>query len=316
MKIKFLIILFIVTGNIFAAEDFKNIDEDAKKIVNKAWFRNKKQENFVLKLFSKTENGNKYKSKDGIQIELEVKEDNKTVINISEEIKDKLKTDTGKWALFEIKYKEKGAAEDKFVYLYCSDIESVSIDATSLYGMFQEKTNILNISVLACDTSSVTNMSFMFEDCYRLENLDLSNFDTKNVEKMQFMFGVCKNLKNLNVQNFSIKSISSLCFIFFADEELKEIDLSEWNFSEKFTINKKGEKTTIFKSMFRGTFFEKIILKNKNINEEIKDFLNEKSFKLDNKKKDAEILIYIKKVPNCVKKVPICDFCCECCNFC
>ena len=316
MKIKFLISLFIVTGNIFAAEDFKNIDEDAKKIVNKAWFRNKKQENFVLKLFSKTENDNKYKSKDGIQIELEVKEDNKTVINISEEIKDKLKTDTGKWALFEIKYKEKGAAEDKFVYLYCSDIESIWGKNKLIGGMFEEKTNILNISVLACDTSKVKNMSFMFKDCSRLENLDLSNFDTKNVEKMQFMFGVCKNLKNLNVQNFSIKSISSLCFIFFADEKLKEIDLSEWNFSEKFTINKKGEKTTIFKSILRGTSFEKIILKNKNINEEIKDFLNEKSFKLDNKKKDDEILIYIKKVPNCVKKVPICDFCCECCNFC
>ena len=310
MKIKFLIILFIVTGNIFAAEDFKNIDEDAKKIVNRTWFRNKKQENFVLKLFSKTENDNKYKSKDGIQIELEVKEDNKTGINISDEIKDKLKTDTGKWALFEIK-----TMENNTVYLYCSDIESVSIKATSLYGMFQEKTNILNISVLACDTSSVTNMSFMFDDCSRLENLDLSNFDTKNVEKMQFMFGVCKNLKNLNVQNFSIKSISSLCFIFFADEELKEIDLSEWNFSEKFTINKKGEKRTIFKFILRSTSFEKIILKNKNINEEIKDFLNEKNFKLDNKKKDAEILIYIKKVPN-IKKVPICDFCCECCNFC
>lgn len=311
MKIKFLISLFIVTGNIFAAEDFKNIDEDAKKIVNRTWFRNKKQENFVLKLFSKTENGNKYKSKDGIQIELEVKEDNKTVINISDEIKDKLKTDTGKWALFEIK-----TMENNTVYLYCSNIESVGIDDTSLCGMFEDKTNILNISVLACDTSKVKNMSFMFEDCYRLENLDLSNFDTKNVEKMQFMFGVCKNLKNLNVQNFSIKSISSLCFIFFADEKLKEIDLSEWNFSEKFTINKKGEKTTIFKSILRGTSFEKIILKNKNINEEIKDFLNEKSFKLDNKKKDDEILIYIKKVPNCVKKVPICDFCCECCNFC
>ena len=311
MKIKFLISLFIVTGNIFAAEDFKNIDEDAKKIVKKDWFRNKKQENFVLKLFSKTENGNKYKSKDGIQIELEVKEDNKTGINISDEIKDKLKTDTGKWALFEIK-----TMENNTVYLYCSDIESVSIDATSLYGMFQEKTNILNISVLACDTSKVKNMSFMFKDCYRLENLDLSNFDTKNVEKMQFMFGVCKNLKNLNVQNFSIKSISSLCFIFFADEELKEIDLSEWNFSEKFTINKKGEKTNIFKSILKSTYFEKIILKNKNINEEIKDFLNEKNFELDNKKKDAEILIYIKKVPNCVKKIPICDFCCECCNFC
>ena len=79
---------------------------------------------------------------------------------------------------------------------------------------------------------------------------------------------------------------------------------------------KKGKKKNIFKSMFRGTSFEKIILKNKNINEEIKDFLNEKNFKLDNKKKDNEILIYIKKVPNCVKKVPICDFCCECCNFC
>ena len=143
------------------------------------------------------------------------------------------------------------AAEDKFVYLYCSDIESIWEKNKLIGGMFQEKTNILNISVLACDTSSVTNMSFMFDDCSRLENLDLSNFDTKNVEKMMFMFGVCKNLKNLNVQNFSIKNISrgGLCCIFFADEELKEIDLSEWNFSEKFTINKKGEKKT-FLSLF------------------------------------------------------------------
>lgn len=316
MKIKFLIILFIITGNIFAVEDFKNIDEDAKKIVNRFWFRNKKQENFVLKLFSKTENDNKYKSKDGIQIELEVKEDKKTVINISDEIKDKLKTDTGKWALFEIKYKEKGAAEDKFVYLYCSDIESIWEKNKLIGGMFEDKTNILNISVLACDTSKVKNMFSMFGWCSNLKTLDLSNFDTKNVEKMTFMFGACKNLKNLNVQNFSIKSISSLCFIFFDDEKLKEIDLSEWNFSEKFIINEKGGKKNIFKSMFRGTSFEKIILKNKNINEEIKDFLNEKNFELDNKKKDDEILIYIKKVPNCVKKVPICDFCCECCNFC
>ena len=211
MKIKFLIILFIVTGNIFAAEDFKNIDEDAKKIVKKDWFRNKKQENFVLKLFSKTENGNKYKSKDGIQIELEVKEDNKTGINISDEIKDKLKTDTGKWALFEIK-----TMENNTVYLYCSDIESVSIDATSLYGMFQEKTNILNISVLACDTSKVTDMSSMFNNCSSLETLDLFNFNTSKVTDMSYMFNNCNKLnkvivsKDENTKNKIFEILSSL----------------------------------------------------------------------------------------------------------
>ena len=235
MKIKFLIILFIVTGNIFAAEDFKNIDEDAKKIVNRTWFRNKKQENFVLKLFSKTENDNKYKSKDGIQIELEVKEDNKTGINISDEIKDKLKTDTGKWALFEIK-----TTENNTVYLYCSDIESGETKYNT-YGIFDSKKNILNISVLACDTSNVKDMSFMFKSCSSLQEIKFqNNFYTSKVEKMPGMFCLCSSLEKIKFPDiFDTSNVTNMACMFFKCSNLGELDLSKFDTSKVEDIGKK-----------------------------------------------------------------------------
>ena len=105
-----------------------------------------------------------------------------------------------KWALFEIIYKkeEEGKVEGEenkekeTKYLYCSDIESGGIN-----GIFDSCEQYISISVIACDTSGVTNMSCMFASCEKLKNLDLSNFDFKNVTETSGMFSDIPD-ENLN----------------------------------------------------------------------------------------------------------------------
>jgi len=195
-----------------------------RDFVNKTWLEEKKkQENFVLRLFDKTEK-DKYKSED---IEIELKEDEyKTVIENSDEVKEELKTDIGKWALFEIK-----TGDNETHYLYCSDIES-----SKFYGIFCSCEQHISISVIACDTSnvksmyhmffyccnlktldlskfntnSVTNMSYMFDSCFELQTLDLSSFDTSNVQKMFGMFKTCPKLQTLDLSNFFLKNDTNL----------------------------------------------------------------------------------------------------------
>ena len=85
-----------------------------RDFVNTTWLEEKKkQENFVLRLFDKTTVENEYKSKDGgITIKLK-KDEDKTVIETSDEVKEELKTDTGKWALFEIKIVDNETSDPK-----------------------------------------------------------------------------------------------------------------------------------------------------------------------------------------------------------
>ena len=235
-----------------------------RDFVNETWLKEKeKQENFVLRLFDKTEK-DKYKSED---IEIELKEDEeKTVIENSDEVKEKLKTDIGKWALFEIK-----TVDNETHYLYCSDIESKKIQYLER-GIFEEKEIFFSISVLACDTinvksmyrmfffchklktldlskfntSSVTNMSYMFDNCYSLGELDLSSFDTKKCTSMYNMFCGCNNLKNLNLSNFFtsfnlknqnlqkilgcdfLRDSYSLQFIYFKNQQIAETFINKY----------------------------------------------------------------------------------------
>ena len=198
-----------------------------RDFVNTTWLEEKKkQENFVLRLFDKTTMENEYKSKDGgITIKLK-KDEDKTVIENSDEVKDELKTDTGKWALFEIK-----TGDNETHYLYCSDIES-----SKICGIFYSCEQHISIYVLACDTSnvksmyhmffyccnlktldlskfntnSVTNMSYMFDSCFELQTLDLSSFDTSNVQKMFGMFKTCPKLQTLDLSNFFLKNDTNL----------------------------------------------------------------------------------------------------------
>ena len=146
--------------------------EESKNFVNKNWLEKKKPN---LKLYKKTESVEEGKIKVTKYKNGEIK-----VEKFSPE------TNTQKWALFEIKYKKEGEKEGKFVYLYCSDIESKENDE-----IFSNMEKFSSISVLACDTSNVTNMNRMFLGCSNLGTLNLSNFNTSNVTDMSGMFSDC-----------------------------------------------------------------------------------------------------------------------------
>lgn len=93
-----------------------------------------------------------------------------------------------KWALFEIIYKEEkeGVEEGETVYLYCSDIES-----SKYFGIFESCKQHISVSVIACNTSGVTDMYFMFFECFSLQQLDFTNFNTGNVTNMGSMVLSC-----------------------------------------------------------------------------------------------------------------------------
>ena len=120
---------------------------------------------------------------------------------------------TQKWALFEIIYKKKGEEEEnkenETKYLYCSDIESINY-----FGIFESCEQHISISVIACNTSGVTDMFFMFSDCSSLTKLDLFNFNIEKVTNMSCMFIRCEKLKNLDLSKFDFKNVTDTSGMF------------------------------------------------------------------------------------------------------
>ena len=232
-----------------------------RDFVNKTWLEEKKkQENFVLRLFDKTTVENEYKSKDGgITIKLK-KDEDKTVIENSDEVKEELKTDTGKWALFEIK-----TVDSETYYLYCSDIESEKIDYLGR-GIFETRKVFLSISVLACDTNEVTNMAKMFNECFYLKDLTLSNFNTENVTDMSDMFYNCCSLKELDLSSFDTKKCTSMYNMFCGCNNLKNLNLS--NFFTSFDLENRNLEEILDRDFLRDSYsLQFIYFKNQQIAE-------------------------------------------------
>ena len=190
--------------------------EESKNFVNKNWLEKK---NPNLKLYKKTELGGDEKIKVTKYKNGEIKVENFKPENDTKNPE----TDTHKWALFEIKYKEEG--KDKFVYLYCNDIESKEKDP--LCGIFEKKEDILKISVLACDTSEVINMSCMFYKCSNLGDLDLSDFNTSKVTDMNSMFSGCSSLETLNLSKFDTSNVNFIAFMFDTCNKLNKVIVSK-----------------------------------------------------------------------------------------
>ena len=215
-----------------------------RDFVNKTWLEEKeKQKNFVLRLFDKTEK-DKYKSED---IEIELKEDKeKTVIKDSDEVKEALKTDTRKWALFEIK-----TVDSETYYLYCSDIESEKIDYLGR-GIFETRKVFLSISVLACDTNEVTNMAKMFNECFYLKDLTLSNFNTENVTDMSDMFYNCCSLKELDLSSFDTKKCTRMSDMFCGCDKLTKLNLS--NFFTSFDLENRDLEEILGRDFLRDSY--------------------------------------------------------------
>ena len=203
----------------------KEEKEIIKNLVNPEWLKYKEgNEVPVLKIFKKEENGNEYKS-GNITINLK-KENDKTEITKLKDVGKNLKTDTHKWALFKIIYKEKKeeGEEEKTVYLYCSNIETFY-----LYGIFSHCKQHVSISVIACDTSGVIDMFSMFSGCSSLTGLNLSKFDTKNVTDMSNMFSYCSSLTGLDLSKFNTETVTGMSGMFCGCSFLKELNLSKFD---------------------------------------------------------------------------------------
>ena len=202
-------------------KEYEEIEDDknniAESLVNFFWFDYKKkyiENNLVLKIFKK-KNDNTFPSKDNgdkILIKSEEKGNPKIVYkNLEGE----------KYAFFEIK-----TNTNKTVYLYCSDIES----SENNNGIFNGTTHV-RISVIACDTTNVTNMEDMFFNCNSLTKLDLKNFNTTNVTNMQSMFSNCSSLTKLDLNNFDTSKVTNMAYMFSKCSNLEELDISNFNTS-------------------------------------------------------------------------------------
>ena len=195
--------------------------EEIKKLVSTNWYEAKKETaSFIL--YEKIDNIVDVGLNDNNVIK--IKKD-KNGFSIDENFILE-KDNTKKWALFEIIYKEEKeeGKEEKTVYLYCSDIEK-----SKIYGIFDSCKQHISISVIACDTSGVTDMSDMFGGCSSLTKLNLSEFDTKNVTDMAFMFCDCSSLTELDLSNFNTETVTCMCAMFSGCAYLQQLDLTNFN---------------------------------------------------------------------------------------
>ena len=263
------------------------MQEEAKNLVNKDWLNEKN--NIVLKIFNKDENKNEYKS-GSIKIKL-VKEYGKTKIAKLEKMEEKLKTNTQKWALFKIIYKKREwNKEEETKYLYCSDIGSING-----YGIFYQCKQHISISVIACNTSKVTDMHHMFSGCTALSKLYLSNlntkFDTSNVSTMNSMFFGCNSLQTLDLSNFNTNNVTNMKFMFSECKALQTLDLSNFNTSKIIYMD-------YMEFMFsKCKALQTITSSNKNLDKKIIEQLKKLGFKDEPQQKEYNKFVW-KKQPN------------------
>ena len=192
----------------------------AESLINKDWIKTK-ENNPVLKIFKKKDNGLSPSEGNGDKISIKLDENNSKIAD-QNEAENKLKLNGKKYAFFEIK-----TNTDKTVYLYCSDVESSGNDYR-VYGIF-ENTNHKSISVIACNTEKVRNMKNMFSRCSSLEKLDLNNFNTTIVTNMYGIFYECSSLTEINLKNFNTENVTDMGFMYSNCSSLKEINLKNFN---------------------------------------------------------------------------------------
>ena len=247
-----------------------------KKLVNTDWYEAKKETAsfFLYEKIDNIENGGlndnnvikvtKYKNRFRINKKFITENDN----------------NEKKWALFEIIYEKKGEEKEKkeeeTKYLYCSDIENSENN-----GIFNSCQQHVSISVIACDTSNVTNMAAMFSDCSFLRQLDLTNFNTGNVKDMSSMFWGCKALTELDLSKFDTKNVTDMSSMFSGCTSLTKLNLSNFN----------TENVDSMTFMFSGCASLQTVTFNKNLKKEIKQQLYKLGLTEESKKKGNKITL-------------------------
>ena len=84
-------------------------------------------------------------------------------------------------------------------------------------SFYNYKGNSLDEEVSNLDTSLITSMFGMFQNCTKLLELDLSNFDTSNINNMSYMFNSCEKLEKLDIRSFKFDKVTSYYGMFLGD---------------------------------------------------------------------------------------------------
>ena len=210
--------------------------EEIKKLISTDWYDNKVEETSFILYEKIDDTGNQDLNKDD---RIKVKKD-KNGFSVEGNFIPEKDNNEEKWALFEIIYKkeekkegegekndeenEKENKENETKYLYCSNIESDKIN-----GIFESCKQHISISVIACNTSNVTDMRYMFSECNSLTKLNLSSFDTNSVTDMSCMFCDCSSLQTLDLSNFNTSNVTDMGGMFSNCTFLQTLDLKNFD---------------------------------------------------------------------------------------
>ena len=123
------------------------------------------------------------------------------------------------------------------IYVYSSDINSLTQDILYDRGMFAKRDNLSQVEVIACDTNNVIDMNSMFAYCSNLTELNLSSFNTENVTNMYWMFAHCSKLTNLDLSSFNTNKVTNMSRMFFNCYSLTNLNISNFNTTKVTDMN-------------------------------------------------------------------------------
>ena len=103
---------------------------------------------------------------------------------------------------------------------------------TSMYSMFYYCSVLENLDISRFDTSQVTDMSWMFSYCSVLTELDVSGFDTSKVTNMSNMFAQCKGVSQLDVSGFNTSKVTNMGSMFSNCSGVTKLDVSQFDTSK------------------------------------------------------------------------------------
>ena len=102
----------------------------------------------------------------------------------------------------------------------------------SMFRMFEDCENLINLDLSHFDTSQVIDMGYMFKNCSSLINLNLNNFDTSQVTSMAEMFLNCRQLTDLDLSHFDTSKVQSMRSMFYNCSSLASLDVSHFDTSQ------------------------------------------------------------------------------------
>ena len=151
-------------------------------------------------------------------------------------------TDTDNNGLYELTFlSEDTIAPNKngqYLFQNLTNVKEITFNNFTTYGvtnmsyMFYRCSKLTELNVSQFDTSKVTNVSYMFYYCSGLTELDVSTWNTNQVTNMEVMFYYCSGLTELDVSSFDTSQVTGMDYMFYYCSGLTELDVSGFDTSQ------------------------------------------------------------------------------------